>query len=312
MGGRRGGTCLVLGVVAALAFAAPASAVIPAGNLVENPGAELGPEVPIQSWPTVTPLQNAASDYVQPDEPGLFLSVDDPGTDGCRGFFGDTSSETRIARQIIDVTEAAAEIDAGEVDARWGASLGRVAGDDDYATADLAFRNDQGGTIGITGVSGDGPPPLISALTPVDAGAIPVPVGTRSIALTISTVRVEGPNNAYVDTVGLSLDGSDPTPNAPIECSRPERSLSIGYSGRSESFKGRIGSPDARCRRGKVDVFKDKPGFNDRKVASDTANASGKWVAKERGARGKYYAKSAETRGNGLACARLTSKRKRV
>jgi hypothetical protein len=210
------------------------------------------------------------------------------------------------------VTMAAAEIDAGDVDARWGASLGRVAGDTDFATAGLTFRNDQGGGLGLVGTSGDGPPPLVSALTPFDAGPIAVPVGTRSIAVDISTVRDEGANNAYVDSVGLSLDGTDPTPNPPIDCSRPARSLTIGYSARSESFKGRIGSPDARCRKGKVEVFRDKPGFDDRRVASDTANASGRWAAKERRPRGKYYAKTAETRGNGLACTKATSKRKRV
>ena len=307
---RRGGWVLALGAISALLTVAPASAVIPPGNLVENPGAELGPRTPIQDWPDSNPPV-VAFDYVQPDVPGLFLSVDDPGTDGCRGFFGDASSESRFARQTIDVTMAAPEIDGGTVDARWSVSLGRVAGDDDYSTAGLTFRNDQGGALGAVGVSGNGPTPLVSGLTAFDDGPIDVPVGTRSIVVSIGMNRVEDTNNAYVDTVGLSLDGSDPTPTPPIDCSRPERSLSIRYAARSKSFKGRLGSSDARCRAGRVEVFKIKRG-DDREVASDTATASGAWSAKERNARGRYYAKTAERRGNGLICKPVRSKGRKV
>jgi hypothetical protein len=283
--------------------------VIPAGNLVENPGAELGPQNPTQDWPDSNPPV-AAFDYVQPDVPGLVLSVDDPGTDGCRGFFGDASAESRFATQTINVTVAAAEIDTGNVDARWGASLGRVAGDDDYSTAGLTFRNDQGGALGAVGASGNGPTPLVSGLTAFDSTA-GVPVGTRSIDVDIGMNRVEDSNNAYVDTVGLSLDGSDPTPNPPIECSRPGRSLAIRYADRRNMFKGKVGSADVRCRRGKISVFKVEPGA-DRKVASATAGASGRWSVRERNAHGKYFATTPETRGDGLVCKDVESSRART
>ena len=306
---RRGGWVLALGAVSALLTAAPAAAVIPPGNLVGNPGAELGPENPIQGWATSSPAL-VAFDYVQPDDPGLVLSVDDMGTDGCRGFFGGAAAASVSATQIINVTPAATAIDAGGVSAKWGASLGRVAGDDDYATAGLTFRNDQGGGIGATGVSGNGPTPLVSGLTAFDS-TTPVPVGTRSIVVGIGMTQVDDTNNAYVDSVGLSLDGSDPTPNPPIECSHPGRSLTIKYAARRNRFKGRVRSADARCRPGKISVFKVKPGA-DRKVASATAAASGRWSARERNAHGRYYATTPETRGDGLVCKDVKSSRTRA
>jgi hypothetical protein len=142
------------------------------------------------------------------------------------------------------------------------------------------------------------------------SGEVDVPVGTRQILVTVTTTRVEGPNNAYVDDVGLTLDGSDPL-RPLLECERSSRSLTIGYSAKRDTFKGKLRSSEERCQRGKVEVFKVKRG-NDRKVGADQTAASGRWSVKERKARGKYYAAAAETRFDGLVCEPAKSPRQRA
>ena len=130
-------------------LAAPAGAVIPEGNLLANPGAEDGPAAsdysgrfPPAGWqPEGVPL--TAVRY------GTLLfptAADAAALGGGRNFFagGPIAAGGPQYRSIIvqrvDVSAAAAEIDAGRVQATITACLGGYGSQDDYASIDALFH----------------------------------------------------------------------------------------------------------------------------------------------------------------------------
>src|SRR5690242_18234669 len=106
------------GRVAALALAAlaltaaPARATVPVGNLVVNPGAEAAAPPALPGWTVTPPFESV--DYGNPA--GFPASAPDGGANFFAGGNTGTNGESR-ATQVIDISQAAPEIDAGTVTA---------------------------------------------------------------------------------------------------------------------------------------------------------------------------------------------------
>jgi hypothetical protein len=195
-------------LAAFLLLAAPASADIPSGNLVVNPGAEDGAGaadssaiLPLPGWTTGGTLT-----AVQYGAPAFPTTADATRLGGGRNFFtGGPGGDVSTATQVIDVSRAAPEIDAGRVTANLSALLGGYATQDDAATVSAAPA---GAAVAVT----------LGPVTPADrggesnllprSGSFPVPAGTRALAVTITATRAQGNfNDGYVDNVALSLTG---------------------------------------------------------------------------------------------------------
>jgi hypothetical protein len=194
---------LVAGVAAiGLAAAASAGAAVPSGNLLANPGAEAGAgapdaaqQLPLPGWTvesTFTAVQYGASG---------FLTLDDSTAlgGGVNFFAGGPGGATGAATQVVDVSGAAAEIDAGKVTATLSALLGGFATQTDDATVTATFLNVNPGDRG-----------SVTALVP-RTDSRPVPAGTRQISVRIDAIRNEGSyNDGYIDNVSLVLGGGPP------------------------------------------------------------------------------------------------------
>jgi hypothetical protein len=88
-------------------------------------------------------------------------------------------------------------------------------------------------------------------------------------------------------------DGTTP-PNgtvAPPTLAEFPRTLSLAYSEKKKKFRGRLGSAPADCISDqKVSVFEKEKG-KDPKLGSDSANEKGKYSLKEKGPKGRFYAR---------------------
>ena len=202
---------LVVGLAAVALFAAaPAGAVVPSGNLLVNPGAEAGPgaadsgtQLPLPGW-TVESTFTA----VQYGTPAFLTAADGAALGGGVNFFaGGPGGAASAATQVVDVSGAAAEIDAGKVGATLSALLGGYSSQTDHAAVTATFLNAGGAPAGAvalpTVTSTDRN--LTTALVARTASAA-VPAGTRQISVRIDAIRDDGSyNDAYIDNVSLVL-----------------------------------------------------------------------------------------------------------
>jgi hypothetical protein len=144
---------LVAGI--ALVAAAPAGATVPSGNLVVNPGAEAGPGAPDASQQLPLPGWTVESTFtaVQYGAPSFLTTADGAALGGGVNFFaGGPGGATAAATQVIDVSAAAAEIDAAKVSATLSALLGGYATQTDHATVTATFLSAAGAPIGSVGL----------------------------------------------------------------------------------------------------------------------------------------------------------------
>jgi len=204
---------LVAGLAAvALLAAAPADAVVPGGNLLVNPGAEAGPGAPDASAQPAVPGWTVESTFtaVQYGAPAFLTVADGAALGGGANFFaGGPGGATSAGTQVVDVSGAAAEIDAGKVAATLSALLGGYATQTDHATVTATFLNAAGAPAGTVGLPTVAPTERgsVTALVARSASA-PVPAGTRGISVRIDAIRDEGSyNDGYVDNVRLVLAG---------------------------------------------------------------------------------------------------------
>jgi hypothetical protein len=210
--------------LATLVLAAPAGAAIPSGNLVVNGDAQTGTAasgsstvapVPIPGWRTTANLTEQLYDATSfPDATAAaaigggtqFFAGGPPAT-------GDNTNET--ASQDVDLSAAAAEIDAGGVTATLAAALGGFESQADAARVDATFLAADGRALGsvsvgpVTAEDRDGQTQLLAR----SASGL-VPVSTRSVRVVITATRVEGSyNDGYADNVSLALAAA-PAPSA--------------------------------------------------------------------------------------------------
>src|SRR5690349_24817686 len=100
---------MLAAVLAAAAFT------LPAGNLLANPGAEAGPGSPDSTTIDPPPGWTAEGEFtaVQYGAPSFLTTADGTYFDGGANFFAGGNTGPTAGSQTIDVSGAAAEIDAG-------------------------------------------------------------------------------------------------------------------------------------------------------------------------------------------------------
>lgn len=176
-----------------------------AGNLLLNPGAEDGVGGGLPSWDTTPGFVGEL--YGSEFRPGLQVSE---AIDGGAGLFaGGSEADTSSASQVVDVSSAAREIDAGAVSAHLRAYLGGIDDEGDYAQVSLAFLPADGDQP-VT------PPVYLGPVTAADRGFVTsllprsaervVPATTRRILVTITATRFVGIyTDGYADNLSLTL-----------------------------------------------------------------------------------------------------------
>src|SRR5919198_1848450 len=208
---------LAAGLAIALIIAAPAGAAVPSGNLLVNPGAEAGPGAPDDSQAVAPPGWNVESTFtaVQYGASGGFPTAADGAAlgGGANFFAGGPGRATSAATQVVDVSAAAPEIDAGKVGATLGAALGGYASQTDHGTVTATFLNAAGaatGTLAVPTVTAADRNSVTGLIARSATGV--VPAGTRQVSVRIDAIRDEGSyNDAYIDNVSLVL-GAAPVP----------------------------------------------------------------------------------------------------
>ena len=205
----------ILGTLAfTLLLASPAFGAVPGGNLVSNPGAEAAAgaadsatQLPLPGWTvesTFTAVKYGASG---------FLTVEDGARlDGGVNFFaGGPGGEVSAASQTIDVSAAAAEIDAGNLSMSLSALIGGYASQEDAATVSATPLNSS--SFGIGPATTIGPVTQAERKSTTDllrrSATFAVPAGTRKVSVRITATRMAGSyNDGYVDNVNLSFGGT--------------------------------------------------------------------------------------------------------
>jgi Ca2+-binding RTX toxin-like protein len=128
---------------------------------------------------------------------------------GGANFFAGGPGPNSVAEQIIDVSAAQEEVDAGLLSLELSAHIGGFLTDADNMTITAALESDDGDTIFETvqiGPVSDADRGDITDLLPRSTRA-EVPAGTRKIRLLMSAVRTDGAyNDAYADNVSIVFD----------------------------------------------------------------------------------------------------------
>ena len=199
----------------ALLAAAPGQAAVPSGNLLVNPGAEAGPGAPDSSAQLPLPGWTVESTFtaVQYGAPAFLTVADSTALGGGVNFFaGGPGGALSAATQVVDLSGAAAEIDAGQVTATLSALLGGFATQTDHATVTATFLSAEGnatGSLALPAVTNTDRNSVTSLIARSAAGA--VPAGTRSASVRIEATRDEGSyNDGYIDNVSLVLASGGP------------------------------------------------------------------------------------------------------
>lgn len=135
--------CLVALLVGALVVATSAAggggngpaAALQTGNLIANPGAEVGAAATTFSAVARPPSWQTTSNFTQvgyavPDSPPA------PAGGGSNYFAGGPSNPLSTATQVVDVASSATAIDAGRVRAGLSALIGGFSGQGDSGTVD--------------------------------------------------------------------------------------------------------------------------------------------------------------------------------
>ena len=178
-------------------------------NLIENPDAEDGAAspngqggIPVPGWTLVgdfTVVAYGTGDWPTPTSPG-------PKNRGNRFFSGGVGASSQAA-QTIDVSAAAAQIDAGRVNCELSGFLGDYASQSDNAGLLASFQDANGADIGsaqigpVSNTDRENVSGLLEQST-----VTPVPLQTRRIGLVLTMTRVHGSfNDGYADNLSLVL-----------------------------------------------------------------------------------------------------------
>ncbi len=202
------------------------SSALPVGNLVQNPGGETdqgatnsSTTVAPQGW--VTTGTFTVVKYGAPD----FLTAAFAGQIGGGSNFlaGGRNAPVSTATQVIDVSGATADIDAGGVQAKLSAYLGGYASQKDAGMVDAVFLTATDSQLGSVRVGPVGPADRQSKTTLVMRSATAaVPKGTTKIKVVLTSTRADGTyNDGYLDNISLEL-GTAPPPGKPtlvVKCS---------------------------------------------------------------------------------------------
>jgi hypothetical protein len=199
------------------------------GNLLTNGGAEgaglartLAGMPAVPGWTTDTGTFTHARYSV----PGLPQYLDAARWEGGLGMFtGGPGAADSTASQSVDVSGSAAAIDAGTEGIRLSALLGGKGASNDRMSVAASFRNAGAVEIGMASIGpvGAADRKNRTELIPREVNAA-VPVGTRSIVVTLTATHAEGAyNDALADNVILRFAAPPGPP--------PNRTLTVTTSG---------------------------------------------------------------------------------
>ena len=128
-------------------------------------------------------------------------------------FSGGRNAPLSTATQTIDVSGAAAEIDAGGVQAKLSAYLGGYTSQRDAGMVDATFLNATDAALGSVQVGPVGPADRQNKTTLVQRTAsAEVPKGTTKIKVVLTSTRADGTyNDGYFDNISLELGAAPPS-----------------------------------------------------------------------------------------------------
>lgn len=209
---------VAVAVLAVLAVAAPsAHAAIPQGNLLANPGGEGVPGATDASTVVAPPgwASSGNLSLVQYGAPAFLTVADGVRLGGGQNVFaGGPDNPSSTASQVIDVSGAAAEIDAGKVTATLSGQLGGYASQLDSVNVTATFASGSPLQIGpVTAADRDSVTTLLGR-----SARAAVPAGTRQITVAINALRQDGAyNDGYADNIALTLsEGALPVFNKSV------------------------------------------------------------------------------------------------
>jgi hypothetical protein len=213
------------GVLVAAASVAAKGAAIPAGNLVQNPGAEAnrgGDYVTARIAPNgwtkgagdgIQVLRYGAHGYNPTREVGVAIGG------GANFFQGGYPSSSGTAFQLLDVSGAAPEVDSGGVKACLSAYLGGFRTDPSWARIDVEFLDADEGRLGQLRVGPVTRGHRKDATTLVRRAAQrAVPRNTRQLRVVIV---VQGPNlvnRGMADNISVALTRGACEPVLAVRC----------------------------------------------------------------------------------------------
>jgi hypothetical protein len=222
------GAVIVVGLVLA-AFAAAALTMVPAGNLVKNPGAEGSPggvaitqDLKPAGWTTaggpddrgITVMRYGTHAYF----PAKAVAA---AVGGGRNFFaGGEDIQVSTATQAIDVGAAASEIDQGRVTACLSGYLGGARRFPDTARVEIVFLAEDETALGqlrigpVTAAQRNG----LSTLLRRSAQRV-VPANTRQLRVVLTAEhKGGGPNYGFADNIAVGLTSGSCEPVLAVKC----------------------------------------------------------------------------------------------
>jgi uncharacterized repeat protein (TIGR01451 family) len=179
-------------------------------NLLINPDAEDGPAAPTGYELVSVPGWTLSSNFtVLAYGTSGFPSMTDmgPSSRGTRLFSGGPANTYSSARQVVDLSAGAAEIDSGTLAYLLSGYFGGSASQSDNALLSAMFKDAGGNFLGSTQAGG---------ITNVDRGNLTgtmqrtvaglLPVGTRTIEVMLEMTGVSGPyNDGYADNLAFGV-----------------------------------------------------------------------------------------------------------
>jgi hypothetical protein len=197
---------------ALLALGTCAQATVLSTNLIVNPGAEasvgasnFASTAAPSGWTTTSAF--TAVQYAAGGTGDLNAAVSAAVGGATNYFTGGPSNAGSTASQTINISDLAAQADAGQLDAHLSGLLGGFASQGDDMTVEAVFRDASNGLLGglaIGPVSNADRNNVSTLLSRTSDGIIPL--GTRSIDIVMSATRLAGAyNDGYADNLSFML-----------------------------------------------------------------------------------------------------------
>ena len=211
---------ITLSVSALIFLATPSRAaqIVLNQNAIVNPGAELGPGSATGNDILSVPGWNTTGNFTAAQYGASAAPVISPGPAfGANFFSGGPNTPTDMATQIIDVSNLASSIDAGQIAYVLSGYFGGYSFQNDNATLFATFFSLANTTLGTSTVIGGFNSTSRSNISQLlsDTGAGFIPAGTRSVQITLQMTRVEGIyNDGYADNLSFVVRGVGNAPTS--------------------------------------------------------------------------------------------------
>ncbi|MBW4595951.1 MAG: PEP-CTERM sorting domain-containing protein [Brasilonema angustatum HA4187-MV1] len=229
------GTTLILGLASSLLLSDPIHAATLGTNLIVNGDAEqgqgdpignaVGADIPtIPGWTTTgsfSVLKYGATGFNFTNPSGNVVSVTLPGNNvpgpsdrGANLFYGGGDRASSSASQLVDISDLASTVDAGQGTFNLSGWLGGYGTDGDRASLNISFLDQSKQSLGTASIFA--PTPTQRNNTTglfLQSANGSVPVGTRQINVLLNAAYVTGRvNDSYADNLSLVVTKPVPEP----------------------------------------------------------------------------------------------------